>query len=170
MNTTWETWLRLAACVNVCVFLCRVFCVPALSVDPETCRLLYVAGGSSKAEAESSQELQRRQERATGRRDFEWTVTARHSPRVHSTTGVLIVLFLICNHSFALGNCAHRAVCLSFATLLVGAPSVGARHCASFGFEAGRLSFPPVLPDFALSEPLPGLANPSRVGCSSCPT
>ena len=41
------------------------------------------------------------------------------------------MLFLICNHSFALGNCAHRAVCLSFATLPVGAPSVGARHCAS---------------------------------------
>ena len=40
---------------------------------------------------------------------------------------------------------------------------MGARHCASFGFEAGRLSFPPAPPppppDFALSEPLPpGLA------------
>ena len=58
-----------SVCERVCVFLCRVFCVPALSADPETCRSLYVAGGSSKAEAESSQELQRRQERATDRRD-----------------------------------------------------------------------------------------------------
>ena len=53
----------LAACVRMRVFLCRVLCVPALSVDPETRRLMYVAGGSSKANAESSQELQRRQER-----------------------------------------------------------------------------------------------------------
>ena len=49
--------------MRVRVFFCRVFCVPALSVDPETRRLMYVAGGSSKAKAESSQELQRRQER-----------------------------------------------------------------------------------------------------------
>ena len=57
-----------SVCERVCVFLCRVSCVPALSVDPEACRLLYVAGGSSKAEAESSQELHCRQEGATGRR------------------------------------------------------------------------------------------------------
>ena len=62
-NTTWDSWLRLAACVRVCVFLCRVSYVPALSVDLETRRLMYVAGGSSKAKAKSSQELQRRQER-----------------------------------------------------------------------------------------------------------
>ena len=49
--------------MRVRVFFCRVFCVPALSVDPETRRLMYVAGGSSKAKAESSQELQRRQGR-----------------------------------------------------------------------------------------------------------
>ena len=75
-----------SVCERVCVFLCEypVF-LPYLWIL-KTCRLLYVAGGSSKAEAESSQELQRRQERATGRRDFEWTVTARHSPRVRSTS------------------------------------------------------------------------------------
>ena len=51
-----------SVCERVCVFLCQVSCIPALSVDPETRRLMHVAGGSSKAKAESSQELQRRQE------------------------------------------------------------------------------------------------------------
>ena len=40
------------------MFVCRVSCVPALSVDPDLCRLLYVAGGSSKVEAKSLKELQ----------------------------------------------------------------------------------------------------------------
>ena len=55
-------------------------------MDPEPCRLLYVAGGTSKAEVKSSQELLSRQEsdKTTG---FEWTVTSRRSERVHSTLG-----------------------------------------------------------------------------------
>ena len=66
------------------MFLCRVFCVPALFVDPEPCRWLYVAGGTSKAEVKSSKELLHRQksDKMTG---FEWTVTSRHSERVRST-------------------------------------------------------------------------------------
>ena len=61
----WDFGWRLAACVRVRVFLCRVFCVPALSVDPETRRLMYVAGGSSKAKGRivAGFKLQRRQER-----------------------------------------------------------------------------------------------------------
>ena len=66
------------------MFDCRVSCVPALSVDPELCRLLYVAGGSSKVEVKSLKELQCRpkSDRTT---DFEWTVTSRHSLGVRST-------------------------------------------------------------------------------------
>ena len=44
----------------MCVFFCPVSCVPALSVDPESRRLLHVAGGTSKVEVKSSQELLRR--------------------------------------------------------------------------------------------------------------
>ena len=70
------------------MFLCRVFCVPTLSVDLEPCRLLYVAGGTSKVEVKSSQELLCRQksDKTTG---FEWTVTSRHSGRVRSTLALL---------------------------------------------------------------------------------
>ena len=42
---------------SVC-FLCRISCIPTLSVDPESRRLLHVAGGTLKVEVETSQELQ----------------------------------------------------------------------------------------------------------------
>ena len=45
------------------MFQCACPCVPALSVDPESRRLLHVAGGTSKAHVESSQELLRRLKR-----------------------------------------------------------------------------------------------------------
>ena len=54
------TWLRLGSvCACVCV-PCRISCIPTLSVDPESRRLLHVAGGTLKVEVETSQELQRR--------------------------------------------------------------------------------------------------------------
>ena len=53
-------------------------------MDPGPCRLLYVAGGTSKAEEHSSKEFLPRQEseNSTG---FEGTVIVRHSPRVRIT-------------------------------------------------------------------------------------
>ena len=61
VNTTfWELGCALAVCVHVCVFLGRISCIPTLSVDPESRRLLHVAGGTLKVEVETSQELQRR--------------------------------------------------------------------------------------------------------------
>ena len=92
LNTTWETWLRLAACVRVRVFLSRVSCVPALFVDPETCRLLYVTGGSSKAEAQSSAGVAfvAKSERQVDGVRVDSDIEAL--PRVRSTTG----LFTMC--------------------------------------------------------------------------
>ena len=79
------TWLRLAACVRVCVFLCPVSCVPTLSVDPEDSqvdvRCWRKLEGQSRIVAGVATSP-RKSDRST---DFEWTVTARHSPRVRST-------------------------------------------------------------------------------------
>ena len=66
------------------MFQCACLRVPALSVDPESRRLLHVAGGTSKVEIESSQELLRRLE-SDKSTEFEGTVTLVHSQRVHTT-------------------------------------------------------------------------------------
>ena len=74
VNTTLGFLAALCSlCVRVCVLL-RVSCVPALFVDPGPCRLLNVAGGTSKAEEQSSKELQPRQE-SENPTEFEGTVT-----------------------------------------------------------------------------------------------
>ena len=59
----WELGCALQrVCVCVCSFAQYLVFLPCLWTL-ETRRLMFVAGGSSKAQAESSQELQRRQER-----------------------------------------------------------------------------------------------------------
>ena len=59
----WELGCALQRlCVCVCSFAQYLVFLPCLWTL-ETRRLMFVAGGSSKAQAESSQELQRRQER-----------------------------------------------------------------------------------------------------------